>query len=418
MIRKIYLIIFFMLTPIVSMSMNTALIKPANTLPKVQSVEPNYAEFNIEYTHGRADTSFTEHSKSVPLLAWNGTEKLLNRIVYPEDYAYNDTTSVGTAYLDADHATINELALHASKNFKNGLFVAGSLLVTDVKIYDVGLTVIKDTTTGETYPKFIHYPPDEMETDDINLYNWCKEFPFVLGSQGSNKNIRQYNLSNGFLKVGYSKKIEELHALESFHFTLAGGIMTPELYDNYLNEGVHLPLGEKSNIGLFAEGNILISKNKYLNFGVTGSFMAFINQVTDIPLTTTETNNTFFENNVELTKVARKPFTHFNIYYQAERIFDHLSILLGYSYTQQRELVYTSLDEEKYPTALINKYSVNKEGWESGSIHLEIEYDLNSEENPNKPILSFSYSRPIAGSKIFISKMLAGSCSFNFSYKF
>jgi hypothetical protein len=416
MTRKIYLLLFFVFMPIVTLSMNTTFFKPTSALPKVQPTDPHYVHFNFEYSHGRADQSFDENSGKAPLLAWDGTEELLNRFVYSERN-YDDPTTVGAAYLDADYATINEFALHMSKNFKNGMFIASSFFMRDVTVHNIGLTVIKDSETGETYPKFIHFPPDEMK-DNADLYSWCTIFPFVSGSQGNNDNIRKFNLSNAFFKVGYTKKIDKLHALDFFHFTILGGLMTPELNDNYTSDIIHLSLGDKSNFGLFAEGSLLVSKNKFLNFGATGSFIMFLKQISEVPLSVSDTNNIFLESNVGLTEVSRTPFTYFNVYYQAERLLNHLSILLGFSYSKQGELVYKPLDEQKYPAAPINKYSINREGWESGSIHFELEYDFNNQEKTNKPILSFSYTRPLVGTKTFISKIIAGSCSLNFSYKF
>lgn len=416
--KNLYWFIIFTCISLQIKPSSATFFKPVSYLPEVQPDDPDYASFTLEYSHGQAHESFNIYEKKAPLLSWHGTENLLNRLAYPEQYAYDDPSSVGKAHVICDHAGINELAFHASKNLSNGIFFAASIFVRDVTIYNIGFSVIKNEETDERYPTFINIPPDEMRVDP-DLYNWCKAFPFLSGPQGNNANVRKYNLSNSFFKVGFTKKIQPLEILDYAHFTVQAGVMTPELFENYQSDSIHFYLGDRGCIGFCFETALLISYNKWTNIGFASSIITYLDNFTsEAPMSMTATNSGFFENNLAPADIQRQPFSYFNVHYEAHDIFDHLTIMLGFSYSKQRKTIVSPYDQIKYPKNIINKNSSSNQGWKAGSIHFELLYDFNTENKQDKPILSLSYTRPLTGRGVFISRIIAGSCNLSFRYKF
>jgi len=392
--------------------------KPVSYLPEVQPTDPNYASFEFEYSHGKAEESFNIFEKAAPLLGWHGSEELLNRLAYPELYDYNDSSSVGKAHIVADYAGINEFAFHLSKNFKHGLFVSSSIFMRDIALYNIGFSVVRNEETDERYPTFVNVPPEEM-AENPALYDWCTVFPFLSGAQGNNANVKKYNLANCFFRVGYTKKLEPLAVLESTEFTIQAGIMTPELYDNYKSETIHFYFGDRTSFGFCFDGALLVSYSDWINIGAAGSILTSLETLsTETPMSVTATNNAFFENNVAPAIIKRGIFTYFNVHYEMHNIVHGLNMMLGFSYSKQRPNTFIPLDKVKYPVNEINKNNLNNKGWSSGAVHLQVVYDPNVEGKEDKPVVSLAYTRPVKGNRIFISRIIAGSCSLGFRYKF
>lgn len=399
-LRSLFLLILNLLSSF-CWGMGTTFIKPTTIIPKVRIATPGLTSFETQFVRAAANESYNEFEQRVPLLSFHGTEDLLQRFI-DQTLPYNSTQKVGQALFAADMRA-HEYGFTFEKNFYNEIFFSFEGTITN--------TIFKNIEILPVNKRCRLLSKQEIE-DSPDLKKFLTTFhnEFIPNCSSS----EQKNIGPLFFTLGYAKNNQNFTRADYVDYSFKAGFFVPQFSINTTNSSEQqtfkIPTYQRVNIGIPIQGNIEAGFYEWLNFGAAGIVIPFISNDTFMRLNPTPTNNILFSNDEVLTKVSHSPFIYFDCYIAAEQLIPHFSIVLGFSYAKQFKTKYVPCNLQKYPTKIINHYSLHKP-WEIACITLETEVDFATARNKSYPRFKFILAQPIYGKSIFKSWVLAGQCA-------
>lgn len=401
--QKFLYIIAITLYPLFSQGMSSTFFKPATYTPKIRFANDAFFTINPIYSHASSKNSYDINGEKTYLGQWNKPETLLNSF-NDSTLDATDTTSAGKAYVDGT-SIVHEAALIITKNIKKGLFV-------DVQVFQQYLT-IKNLSLVPLNSKSEPFASEEnLISEDPALAAYVTEFKTVHPSFQS-KATQTYFFNQTFLFAGYTTSWNHFSRIDFIDVTCKLGLAL-NLNKTKNSSIFDLPLHK--NNGFCAEISGAIGVLNWINIGANVSAKIYAPTQQSIGLNTNAIDNSFLKPHKSQAVLKQQPFFYGNIYIEGDHIEGGLSILLGYAFAAQNKTKIISLDSamsESY-----NNPQSRYDGWSSGTLLFEVEYDFATEKRKNVPTLKLSFYRPIHGRKVFKSAAQGTSCCLQFSHKF
>jgi len=202
----------------------------------------------------------------------------------------------------------------------------------------------------------------------------------------------------------------------------------------YIQAGVIIPVGKRKDIdrvfsiptgynrhfGFNARGNIHGTFWDKFVLGANAGVTVFLEQTYDQRLTTSTNQNGRIILEKGKATVDQGSIWDVTVYVKGERIFGGLSIMAGYSYTEQEETVLELKDECTLKTALENEHIYNKDEvinsnrlldpWYNHALHFYAQYDLGVHIDRNiVPIVSVEYHHSLHGKNAWVTDVWGGT---------
>lgn len=347
------------------------------------------------------------NGNTVPLLAFNGQEDLLNRFINPT-LSDNDTSSVGQAVFSGK-LTGNINLFHTEINLKKGFFLGNKIAFSQYVLKNIGVHPTSETGRWLT---------TEEINEDKALANYLPVFYHKVLQNG--QPFQDYFCNVLCFTAGWAKNWQEFVHADFINISLQAGIQIPPFSVNTCcnNDIFKIPMYQYYNLGIPLEADIEVGLLNWLNIGFEGLATFFISNTKQIPLNSTATQNTILTSSCAATKIHHEPFVYAHTYLEADEFFPKTLLLCGFTYAKQFKTTYQSINQEKYPCDIVNQYSLHKP-WVRATFNVEFQIDCTSiEPSTCSPRLKFLYIQPIYEQATYKTRLLGGEFAIDISGNF
>lgn len=402
----IALIILIALIPTVCCPMATTFTLPMS-IYKTRYATPDLTTILWQASQTYATSAKNCLGKTVPLLAFNGQEDLLNRFINPT-LAYNDTSSVGQAVFSGK--LIGNINLfHTEINLKKGFFIGNKIAFSKYTLKNISIHPVSKTG---------RYLTSAEIKENKALTNYLPIFYKKILQNG--QPFQDYICNVLCFTAGWAKNWQNFIHADFINISLQTGVQVPPFSVNSCNNYniFKIPMYEYYNVGIPLEADIEVGLLNWLNIGFEGLTTIFISNIKFIQLNPSATQNTILPSSCVLTKIHHQPFIYAHTYLEADEILPKTSFLCGLTYAKQFKTTYTPINSDKYPCDIVNKYSLHKP-WARATFNIELQFYCNSIE-PTKcsPRLKFLYIQPIYEQATYKTRLLGGEFAIDISGNF
>lgn len=373
---------------------------------------------DAQYAQGSTDDSWDHQEVKTCLFNSHGPFDLT---MLSENLENLDCTPKTKAYHDGDipklydgrtkfsgHFDIEEYAFTLQQNLFWGFYLQAYLPIRDVSIDGIDYSFC--STTASEQQKLANFIENDL---DGILEEHCIE-PLKTP-------YKKTSLSDCVLSLGWHGKTTFSDGiLSDLRGTMEGGVIVPSGNDNETDRVFWVPIGYNNLWGVNARANIHATFWKKFVFGVNGGTSVFFDQSYDQRLTTSTAQNGLILLEHGVANVEQGQVWDIGGYIKAERIFGGLSVLAGYSYTQQEQTTLVLMDDCVMETAHKNHVVKNKDEvinsnkfldkWYQHAAHFYAEYDFGAHiKKVGAPTLRASYNLPLLGKHSWPTEMWGGS---------
>ncbi|MCX5923897.1 MAG: hypothetical protein NTZ68_00520 [Candidatus Dependentiae bacterium] len=354
-----------------------------------------------------SENSYNDMGQEVGLLAYQGTETLLKRIV-DRSLPFNDSQSVGKALISGS-LTLNSYAFWYVQNIGEHFYFTIVSALSYIRLKNLLITPVKNNCLRLS----------ETEIDaDTQLKNYLAALDKIISAKSSCSIFNDATIGPNYFTIGYAQNFQNFTHIDFIDFSIQAGFVLPEeniepqttaLFDISTNDirAIRLPMQASATVGLY----------DWLNIGVTGTLMPYASTIQKISMPTTRDNNLVFLPEQGLCTIQHRPFVFAGGYIEAEHFIPKVSLLAGFSYSKQFKTTYQSWDTKKFPNDIINAFPVHRP-WEMAWLTFSAEFDGSTDNRNNIPQFRFIYILPVYGKSTFKTSAISGQINFNFGYSF
>ncbi len=292
--------------------------------------------------------------------------------------------------------------VYLAQNISKGFFLDLVVPFKKLQITDVSFT---DVSTG----------PD---TQDIVWLNVRNNLTGILA---------QYNVdASGYSKTGvgdiiisagwaYSKTDSD--SIDFFDTTLKFGIYAPTADKKDENNAFAIALGNDGHVAFPVNFDFALGLFDWFTMGAHVDGVFFASKTKLMRLNTNVNQSGFFKLLEGEAKREMGPQVDVSAYLKADHIFRGLSILGGYNFTYKGHDTLTPTDLVTFSSTAVNADPMLKSFY-SHSILAGVDYDFADEGKKYNPHVSFFYTRPVAGKRVFKTNSFGGTLGLHVAWDF
>ncbi|MCL4361207.1 hypothetical protein M1446_02520 [Candidatus Dependentiae bacterium] len=302
------------------------------------------------------------------------------------------------------HFEILELVFNGIQNFDKGFFSEFLLPIRRLEISNVNRTDLSPTD-GE-------FPNKNTIEWQQFLGQFCPFFKHFNLNTGS---FKEFFTGNITFFAGWTKNYEYTTHLDFVDTTLKVGLQLPTASDPRENHIFNLSTGYEG-FGVPVVWQFSIGAYEWLTVGAQVDGLFLFNDIVPMRIKTDKNQSgliKIFKDNV---KIDQGTAWHIGTYLKADHIIRGFSFLLGYSY-DRKEADRVIKTCSKIDPEIVNS-DPSLQGWSMHTLHLNIEYDFESESNPHGPRIGFVYNRQLAGKNVFSTSLESGYIGTDLCWKF
>lgn len=401
------IILLLILIPSTALGMWTTFQSPTPCFPQPRYARNNLTSWELIFYSNKASESYNSCGQIVPLLNFAKSQDLFKNFV-DSSLPYNDQQTFGKAYLPATYACSN-YGFKLIQNIGSNFFLHCATKLSNENL--------KNITIQPIHANGIPLTPQEINADPA-LKIYLTKLNKIIGIDDACSTISNTFIGQSFLTLGYTKSLQDFTSIDFIDFSIQAGILIPEINLDQQNKILSVFQYNKTiNFGIPILASCAVGMYDWLNIGVSGMIMPFINNDQIIPLNTTPTHNLLLVSHHGLCSVHQEPLIYFNTYLEAERLIPGLTLLAGLSYAKQHKTCFQSQDQNTFPNNLINAYPT-KLPWEILDTTFSCELDLATDDAKMLPRIKFVYVMPLWGKSIFKTSTISGQIGLEIVYDF
>lgn len=372
-----------------------------------------FCSADLTVGNGSTHYSFDRDHQRVPLLDIYGPQNiqfLAQNVTFIQPNAASDLLialselptngTFGFLSYNARFA-INEVIFNGYQHLKHGFFIQAYLPWRSLKINNI--TSI-DLSPGQGFPNKNTPLWQEFITHQQQIFNQLG----ITIANNNHQGIGDFSLLLGWAHTTYCTEI-----LDFIDVNAKWGILFPTSSTVAFNHPFELPTGYNGFWGSPLKFDLATGICNWITFGVHLGALFLFERTRTLPLHTSLNQQgliTFGHAALSL-----NPGTYWDIsaYLKADHFFRGLSWIIGYDYTMKD---HDGSEWSSYNSAVLQDSRYR--GWNMHALRFMIEYNYSQEPEDIGPRITFSYSRVLAGSRIFDTDVLSGSLGFDIEWCF
>ena len=369
--RRLSLILLIVAHIAISSSIFASHYGPSLLFHKPYSTEPALGSIFVNFCRGKTSQGYNRNGQIVPFLQEYGSEDLLRRFM-DNSVSRDNIESLGKISFTGTLG-FERLNLAFSKNIHHHCFIG------------IG-TVVQNLQVGDITPTINLYKPLNPE-DQKKLDVMESKIPNSLNTSG---------MLTTAIEFGYNRVFDNFESINFLQFFISGCIATPQVINGHSLSILQYPLAGNISFAYPVTAILTGGINKHLNVGVYGTIIPFQPRQINAPVNNTGTQNNILLDHVTALTVYPKPVLSSVFYIEAHSFITNFMTTFGYGSSWGIPWKITAVDKQNYPDHLINNNELLN-GWNLGSLFLQVDYSFRSEKHPYGPALSLSYVFPLAG---------------------
>jgi hypothetical protein len=383
-------------------AMRAIFFKPSYWQEKPRFDRRNMTTVEATYTYAKAEKSFNSARQKVPLLSYRGSEPLLPSFLNPK-IAPDQNRPLAYAAFDGKYKSQSVFGTVIQNIHERFFFEATSSLSYD------SLNNLKITPTLKNGTPIL-YPNQKLEA-------YLQQLNPKLFSSGQNSQNRTY-IGPSYFMFGYTKSFNNFEYVDMIDISIQTGCVVPIIVTHHPDADISLfPREDILNLGIPLQVNIMCGLYDWLNIGATASVIGYLQNDLVVPLNQYPYHNKVLVPTCGLATIKTEPLVALTAFIEGEYLIPHWNWFVGFSYTKQHKTVFCSLDQERFPNHLINKYTVQYP-WQQLAVTLSSEIDFSSEEKKIMPRCKIVYVKRFASKNCFNTSLFAGQLGFEVLYDF
>jgi hypothetical protein len=409
------IVFFIILLPSLAKAMDTTFQTPSVAFVQPRFARKNLTTFEFYTSTSYAHESFDAIGNVVPLLNFNGPQTLYKRFV-DVTLPRTDTSNFGSANLPAQLQS-TKYNFRFIQNLGQHWFVTWCTNIIHTKFKNLLIQPINATCQ----------PLNQAEINaQTGLAQYLQDLRAKLSMNNSGNTLCYHSTGPTYFTVGYTHSFYDFARLDFIDISFATGIFLPaNNRSNHPSKHVHFefPINNFSNFGFPFLASAALGLYDWLNIGVSGLIIPFLQNTQYRYLNTTETNNMLLLQDCGAVQVKPGPFIYLNAYLEADQMIPHLTFLAGLSYIKQcgfkiHERLggffggYRSFSDE-----ILNQ-SPSLRSWQTLNLTVSAELDLSKKHHSLLPRIKFVYVCPLTGRSAFKTSAFAGQVGLEIAYDF
>lgn len=292
--------------------------------------------------------------------------------------------------------------LTLTQNFKKGFFAEAVIPFRYLQVKNISWTDQTDRTAGGELTKL-----DIVTADLVNVLNVHNV---------SIADTKKASLGDVQINVGWTHNNNTKNC-DFIDTTIKAGVSVPSGKKKDENKAFSLAAGYDGHTALPVSFDMAVGMYEWLNWGahVGGTF--FLKDTKEIRMQTNTRQNGFIKLGLGKAKRDRGNLFDVGTYVKADHIAGGLSVLVGYNFVSQKSSSLKAENTTDFPTATINDDEMLK-AWNAHTLNGTVEYDFSKDGKKCHPVVGLSYSRPVAGKRVFTTNTVAGSVGAHFTWNF
>lgn len=389
--KKLILFIVLIIAPQMISPIANQHISISNIIKPEQS-QPKLTVFTNKVTFGKASHAFDKQGNKVTYLQQYGSEDMLKQFT-DESLSLENTDSFGKGLLEGSYS-FKQVETSWSYNFSRHWRFEAHTTIQDASIEDIRITLQqKDPLTADqtAYLK-------KLKNKLPNSWN-------------------KFGFSELQLLGVFNHTFENFKHLDFIDLTIKTGFTTPEWTESSSTTLFASPAKKNTHFGYPVSIQSSLGVLDWLTLGCHASAVIYQESQAQVHLQSHATENNLLISQIGTARIHQGPLISTGLFLEADHIAELVSLSLGYTYLYHGENSISPLALEKFPTAYANKPTTLK-AWSMSVITLQFEIDFATQDNPNAPIFTLSYSLPIQGKYSAKTSLWTGSCGLQFCYNF
>ncbi|MFA5999059.1 MAG: hypothetical protein WC747_03520 [Candidatus Babeliales bacterium] len=388
--------------------MYTTFGAPSISFPTPQYATKDLKTVGASLSYYKSENSYDCSGQKVGLLAYQGTETLLKRII-DRSLPFNDSQSVGKALISG-RLTATSGAFWYVQNIGEHFYFTFVSSLSYIKLQNLLIAPAKNNCLLLS----------ETEIDaDTELKKYLNTLNKLIYDKSLGGKFYDATIGPTYFTIGYAQNFQNFTHIDFIDFSIKAGFALPEtniepqttaLFDIATNDigAIRLPIQASATVGLY----------DWLNIGATGTLMPYAPTIQRISLPTTRDNNLVFLPEKGFCAIYHRPFVYAGAYIEAEHFIPRVSLFTGVSYSKQFKTTYQSWDNDKFPNSIINAFPVHRP-WEMMWLTFSAEIDCYaSEDKKCLPQLKLVYILPVYGKSTFKTSVISGQANLSIMYDF
>lgn len=365
---------------------------PGLIFHKPYSTEPNLGTIYTSYCAGKTSQGYNRNGQTVPFLQEYGSEDLLRRFI-DSSVARDDIESLGTIQFSGTLG-FERFNLFCCKNIHHHCFISIATIIQNLQVDDITPTIT------------LYKPLNPQDQKKLEILE--SKIPTSMNTSG---------MLTTAIEFGYNRKFENLESLEFLQFFIKGSIATPQVMHGQNLSILQYPLAGNISFAYPVTTILALGVNQHLNIGVYGTIIPFQPRQVSAPVNTSGTHNDILMDHLAAVTVYPKPVISSVFYIETHHFITNFMATAGYGASWGIPWKISAFDKEKYPDDLINDNELLN-GWNIGSMFLQVDYSFRSEKHPYGPALSLAYVFPLAGRYFPKINIIGGAFNLGIHYDF
>lgn len=305
--------------------------------------------------------------------------------------------------IDAEFSIIEGI-LSLMQNWKHGFFFQLHMPVRRLKVSN---------------SNFCDISPTDSKCPNSNTPIWQtfqNNFDAILARYHLSRDCyTDTTLGDLTVLAGWTHSFQGTDILDFVDATIKVGVLIPSGDEKNEDQLFSLPSGYNKHIGATVHADFAFGAFDWLTMGGHFDATIFADKTRCVRLKTGPQQRGIIKLAKAEAKEEKGTLWHAGGYLKADHIVRGLSFLFGYSYATQNRDYLTPRDTDKYPPSTVNTDEALFD-WKMHTIHLWIEYDFTKENSMFGPRMSFCYSRPVGGKRVFTTDMFGGNIGLDIAW--
>lgn len=361
---------------------------------------------SLLFNGGKANTGLNGCGQKVPLLSICGMQTLKNiaqgvpNKVFDqvsEDILNNlwqDTTtrsSFGQLCVDG-RFRIMSADLFLTQNGAHGFFAELHIPIRKITLSHID---------------FIDHSSDDDAGTSVNLKQWSafiEDFASMMKRYDIHAgHVEEDGLGDISLKAGWALNYDETEKIDFIDFTIMSGLLLPTSKKQNPSIPFAFPLGYNGHFAIPLDIRFGLGLYDWFTLGSYGTMLIFFPTQRIAAMKTAREQRGFIKLAHGCATEDRGPLITIGTYAKADHVACGFSCLIGYQYNNQTKTTLFPF-EDIFDEKIVNTDPCLR-GWSMHTINIIAEYDFADECCSYGPRLALSLDVPIAGKRIFLTKI-------------
>ena len=215
--------------------------------------------------------------------------------------------------------------------------------------------------------------------------------------------------------AGWSYSKTDSDSIDFFDTTLKFCISVPTADKKDENQAFAIPLGYDGHVAFPIYFDCALGFFDWLTVGTHIDGVFFASKTKEMRLNTNPNQTGMFKLLTGEAKRSMGPQVDVSGYLKADHIVHGISLLCGYNFTYKGHDTVTPTDTVAFDSSIVNADPMLKSFY-SHSILAGVEYDFADENKKFNPHVSFFYTRPVAGKRVYATNTFGGTLGLHIAW--